>query len=94
MINWEQEFDVPAFVEGGSHLAKSDSTVQYLYDLDETHGDDVVLMSDCYAAWVQLRPQIIVDRYSHLNSRTNDRLDLFFGQQQRRANWYSPGHHL
>jgi len=49
-MNWNQPFDDPAFVEGGSHLAKINGTAQYLYDLDEIHNDDLVLMLDGYDA--------------------------------------------
>lgn len=77
MINCEQTFDDPAFFEVGSHLAKSNSTAQYHYGLDEIHGNNVLLVSDCCDAQVQLYPRTIVDRYLHINSRANDRLDLF-----------------
>ena len=82
MINCEQSLDNPAFVQGGSHPSKISGTTQYLQKLDETHGNDVVLMSDCYDAWVQLRPQTMVDRNYHINSRSNDRLDLFLGNKR------------
>ena len=79
IINWEQTFDDPAFVEGGSHLAKINGTAQYLYSLDDTHNNDLVLMLDGYDAWIQLRPQTVVDRFFAINSRANNRLDTSFG---------------
>jgi hypothetical protein len=68
IINWNQTFNDPAFVEGGSHLAKINGTAQYLNGLDETHDDDLVLMLDGYGAWIQLRPQTVVDRFFDINS--------------------------
>ena len=44
IINWNQTFDDPAFVEGGSHLAKINGTAQYLYSLDVSRDEDLVLM--------------------------------------------------
>ena len=79
IINWEQTFDDPAFVEGGSHLAKINGTAQYLYSLDDTHNDDLVLMLDGYDAWIQLRPQTAVDRFLDINARANKRIDATFG---------------
>ena len=81
-------------MEADSHLENSNSTAQYLYKFDETHGKDVVLMSDCYDTEVRLRLQAIVDRYLDINFRASDKLELFSWQEQRRANWYSPGHLL
>ena len=59
IINWNQTFDDPAFVEGGSHLAKINGTAQYLYSLDVSRDEDLVLMIDGYDAWLQLRPQTL-----------------------------------
>lgn len=81
IINWQQTFNDPAFVEGGSHLAKINGTAQYLYGLDETHDNDLVLMLDGYDAWIQLRPQTAVDRFFKINSRANIRLDTAFGNK-------------
>jgi hypothetical protein len=78
IINWNQTFDDPAFVEGGSHLAKINGTAQYLYDLDETHDNDLVLMLDGYDAWIQLRPRTVVHRFFDINSRANKRIDAAF----------------
>jgi hypothetical protein len=78
IINWDQTFDDPAFVEGGSHLAKINGTAQYLYSLDETHDHDLVLMLDGYDAWIQLRPQTLVDRFYDINARANKRIDGTF----------------
>jgi hypothetical protein len=74
IINWNQTFDDPAFVEGGSHLAKINGTAQYLYSLDESRDDDLVLMIDGYDAWMQLRPQTLIDRYFNINHRANERI--------------------
>lgn len=79
IINWDQKFDDPAFVEGGSHLAKINGTAQYLYSLDEAHDNDLVLMLDGYDAWIQLRPQTLVDRFFDINLRANQRIDAAFG---------------
>jgi hypothetical protein len=68
IINWNQIFNDPAFVKGGSHLAKINGTAQYLNGLDETHDDDLLLMLDGYDAWIQLRPQTVVDRFFDINS--------------------------
>jgi hypothetical protein len=78
IINWDQTFDDPEFVEGGSHLAKINGSAQYLYSLDETHDDDLVLMLDGYDAWIQLRPQTLVDRFYGINARANERIDAAF----------------
>jgi len=76
IINWNQTFDDPAFVEGGSHLAKINGTAQYLYSLDESRDDDLVLMIDGYDAWMQLPPQTLIDRFFDISSRANERIDF------------------
>ncbi|KAM0716513.1 hypothetical protein Q7P37_007958 [Cladosporium fusiforme] len=79
IINWDQDFNDPAFVEGGSHLAKIKGTAEHLNSLDETHDDDLVLMVDGYDAWIQLRPQTLVDRYYEINRRAVERIASEFG---------------
>ena len=74
IINWNQTFDDPAFVEGGSHLAKINGTAQYLYSLDESRDEDLVLMIDGYDAWLQLRPQTLIDRFFDINRRADERI--------------------
>jgi len=100
IINWNQTFDDPAFVEGGSHLAKINGTAQYLYSLDESRDDDLVLMIDGYDAWIQLRPQTLVDRFFDINRRAKERIasemggyntavsqEIVFGCQKRCWPW-------
>jgi hypothetical protein len=79
IINWNQTFDDPAFVEGGSHLAKINGTAQYLYSLDESRNDDLVLMIDGYDAWMQLRPQTLIDRFFYINRRADERIATEMG---------------
>ena len=74
IIDWNQTFDDPAFVEGGSHLAKINGTAQYLYSLDLSRDEDLVLMIDGYDAWLQLRPQTLIDRFFDINSRADERI--------------------
>jgi hypothetical protein len=74
IINWNQTFDDPAFVEGGSHLAKINGTAQYLFSLDESRDEDLVLMIDGYDAWMQLRPQTLIDRFFDINRRADKRI--------------------
>lgn len=103
IINWNQIFDDPAFVEGGSHLAKINGTAQYLSSLEDTHDEDLVLILDGYDAWIQLRPQTLVDRFFDINLRANERIsaafegedikrmgvqqDIIFGAQKRCWPW-------
>lgn len=81
IINWGQVFDDAAYVEGGSHLAKINGTAQYLFSLDESHDKDLVLMMDGYDAWIQLRPQTLVDRFHSINRRANERIASEFGNK-------------
>lgn len=83
IINWQQKFDDPALVDGGSHLAKINGTAQYLYGFDESHDDDLVLMMDGYDAWIQLRPQTLVDRFFEINRRANERIASSMGGAER-----------
>jgi hypothetical protein len=82
IINWNQTFDDPAFVEGGSHLAKINGTAQYLYSLDESRDEDLVLMIDGYDAWMQLRPQTLIDRFFDINRRADERIASEMGDDR------------
>lgn len=102
IINWNQEFNDPGLVEGGSHLAKITGTYDYLLSLDETHDEDIVLMVDGYDIWLQLRPQTLLDRYFAINRKADQRIreelgdvaikegirqEIIFGCQKRCWPW-------
>lgn len=79
IINWNQSFDDPGLVEGGSHLAKISGVHEYVANLDGSHDEDLVLMVDGYDLWFQLRPQTLVDRYFDINRRADKRISSELG---------------
>ena len=86
IINWNQEFNDPGLVEGGSHLAKISGVHEYLLSLDETHDEDVMLMVDGYDIWLQLRPQTLLDRYFALNRKADRRIREELGEVADKQN--------
>ena len=74
IINWDQTFDDPNLVEGGSHLAKIAGVHEYVSSLGDAQDEDLVLLVDGYDVWLQLRPQTLLDRFFEVNRRADDRI--------------------
>lgn len=80
ILNWNNAFDDPNLVEGGSHLAKITGAHEYLNNLDSSHDESLVLMVDAYDIWLQLRPQVLIDRYHEINRRADERAKKELGR--------------
>lgn len=79
LINYNETFDEPGLVAGGSHLAKIAGVHRYVANLHESHDEDIVLMVDGFDVWMQLRPQTLLDRYYDLTRRGNERIESVLG---------------
>lgn len=66
LIGWEHESQ--------SHLLKITATLKYLKSMPKDADDDLVLMVDGYDVWLQLPPEIMIQRYYQALKKTNDRL--------------------
>ena len=81
LVNWNQEFEDPNLVAGGSHIGKISGIKAYLDGMDVARDSDLVLMVDGYDVWFQLRPQTILDRYFDINRRANERIQKELGDK-------------
>lgn len=79
LVNWNQTFDTPHMVAGGSHIAKIRGVYEYLETLDKTHDRDLVLLMDAYDVWLQLGPQTLLNRYFNILRRENARVVAKYG---------------
>lgn len=86
IINWNQTFDDPNLVEGGSHLAKIKGMAEYFESMSQSHDEDIVLIMDGYDAWIQLRPQTMVDRFYSINEQADKRIETEIGKQTMKSN--------
>nr|POE77348.1 hypothetical protein CFP56_08995 [Quercus suber] len=80
IINWNTSFHTHGQVDGGSHLAKISGVYEYLSHLNSTHDEDIVLLVDGYDIWMQLRPQVLIDRYFDINRRADQRIHNELGE--------------
>jgi hypothetical protein len=67
-------------IDDGTHLAKISQTLQYLENLSPDHDNDLVLMVDGYDIWFQFGPQVLIERYHHINANANALLRKRLGQ--------------
>ncbi|KAI5271956.1 hypothetical protein E4T47_04711 [Aureobasidium subglaciale] len=81
LLNWNQNYDNPDLVEGGSHIAKISGIKAYLDNMDSARDSDLVLMVDGYDTWFQLRPQSLLDRYFDINRRADERIEEELGSE-------------
>ncbi|THY04546.1 hypothetical protein D6D02_07932 [Aureobasidium pullulans] len=81
LVNWNQKFEDPNLVAGGSHIGKISGIKAYLDGMDVARDSDLVLMVDGYDVWFQLRPQTILDRYCDINRRANKRVQKELGDE-------------
>ncbi|KAL9112045.1 MAG: hypothetical protein Q9227_003665 [Pyrenula ochraceoflavens] len=74
LIAWDEKYDNPAQMAGGSHLAKVFRTLEYLELLPPSRNSDLVMMMDAYDIWFQLKPEILIHRFHTINTAANDRI--------------------
>lgn len=86
IVNWNKTFDDASMVEGGSHLAKIKGMAEYFESMGQAHDEDLVLIMDGYDAWIQLRPQTMVDRYYSINKQANKRIESEMGKKTMKSN--------
>lgn len=57
-----------------SHLFKITETLTYLRGLPDSADDDMVMILDAYDIWMQLRPDVILNRYYEVLKKNDQRL--------------------
>ena len=62
-------------------MAKISGGLDYLRALSSDHDEDMVLLVDGFDVWLQLSPQIMLDRYREINSRACERVRGRIGNQ-------------
>lgn len=80
LLAWDETYNVPEQMAGGSHLAKIYRVLEYLETLAPSQDDDLVLMIDAYDIWFQLRFDVLVDRFHSMNAAANERLAQRLGR--------------
>jgi hypothetical protein len=74
VLNWGKTFNDSNLVSGGSHIAKISGVSSYLESLSPEQDEDLIIMTDGYDTWFQLRPEILIQRYFDINRRANERI--------------------
>lgn len=57
-----------------SHLFKITETLTYLHSLPPSADNDLVLLLDAYDIWLQLRPEVMIERYYHVIKQNDERV--------------------
>ena len=57
-----------------SHLFKITETLTYLHSLPASADNDLVLLLDAYDIWLQLRPEVMIERYYHVLKQNDQRV--------------------
>jgi hypothetical protein len=70
--------DLTRFSEDKYPLPKVAGVHDFVDWLDKSHDDDLILFVDSYA-WLQLRPQTLVDRFWDINRRADERVRAELG---------------
>ncbi|KAH0422599.1 hypothetical protein KCU90_g9040, partial [Aureobasidium melanogenum] len=74
VLNWGKTFNDKHLVSGGSHIAKISGVSSYLESLSPEQDGDLIVMTDGYDTWFQLRPETLIQRYFDINQRANERI--------------------
>ena len=82
VLAWQQEFNEPGLLAGGSHLAKVSEVLKYLTSLPPGKDDDIVFLVDAYDVWFQLPMQVLLGRYKTMNAQADARLARRWGLEQ------------
>ncbi|KAK7433297.1 hypothetical protein QQZ08_000235 [Neonectria magnoliae] len=77
LLNWDGEYNRPAWHFAGSHIAKLESLlggIEALLDGDgDASDDDLAVLVDAYDIWFQLPPSVLIQRYHQLNREADER---------------------
>ncbi|KAH0359452.1 hypothetical protein KCU65_g9964, partial [Aureobasidium melanogenum] len=74
VLNWGKTFNDEHLVSGGSHIAKISGVSSYLESLSPEQDEDLIIMTDGYDTWFQLRPETLIQRHFDINQRANERI--------------------
>ena len=86
LLGWGDRAERMYSVDEGAHiLSKITRSLEYLEYLPVDRDNDLVLMVDSYDTWFQLRPEVMLSRYHHLNKMANKRLRQRLGGGAIRA---------
>lgn len=85
LLNWGKQFDDYTVNHNGSHLGKIEGLYDYLYQLDFSRYNDLILMMDGYDSWFQLRPDVLVNRWRHINREALTRTEARLGRRAVKA---------
>lgn len=86
VLNWGKTFNDEHLVSGGSHIAKISGVSSYLESLLPEQDEDLIVMTDGYDTWFQLRPETLIQRYFDINKRANERIRRELGDHVVNAN--------
>lgn len=81
LLGWQQEFEKPGILGGGSHVAKVSKVLQYLESLPQENENDLVFMMDAYDIQIQLPQATLVQRYYSSQQAAQDRLKESMGRR-------------
>ncbi|KAL6404982.1 hypothetical protein AUP68_11821 [Ilyonectria robusta] len=81
MLNWNGEYNRPAWHFAGSHIAKLLSLLGGIEALledagktDDVSEDDLAVLVDAYDIWFQLPPSVLIQRYHQINREADERI--------------------
>lgn len=77
LVNWAAPENDDVFVQ---HLAKVIGSLQYLKSLPAEHDDDLLLMLDGFDVQLQLRPDLLIQRYYEVVHRSDQLLEQRLGK--------------
>jgi hypothetical protein len=84
-MGWGAKFEEKTQVDGGARLGTK--IVYALHSLikSQAHDDDLVLIADGYDVWMQLPPEVLIQRYNAMNRAANMRIAYKAGKRAVRA---------
>jgi hypothetical protein len=87
-MGWGAKFEEKTQVDGGARLGTK--IIYALHSLlkSPAHDDDLVLIADGYDVWMQLPPEVLIQRYNAMNRAANMRIAYKAGKRAIRGNKY------
>jgi len=82
LINWAHGPKFDFFRPYASHIQKVSGIKDYLNKLPAENDDDLVLIIDGFDVWMQLRPEVMIERYYAINQAANERIIRTYGKDQ------------
>lgn len=81
LISWNKTVGHSDWIDNGNRIGKITGILEYLDRIRPEENHDLLMVVDGYDTWLQLRPEVIIERYKQVNQQLYDRVARSIGDK-------------